>query len=236
MLSRSARPRQRIPLRHGPRPPGSARRSIAGRHPARGMSQPRLHRARRSPVLQIAICAVLVTSSLVAVRGLVRSLHSTSASIPRTPCLLDTDLHMAGYSGDRIPAMQRRMIDAVSDHPRRRRRRLIDASAAAHGLRVRPSSSPTHTTDFRPTNAAADAMTYSVSPGYFEAAGTRLARRPRASPGTTTKTPRASPWSTANSRVKVFGSRQRLSAAISRYWDGNALQVIGVVEDGKYAP
>ncbi len=51
-------------------------------------------------VVQIAICAVLVTSSMVAVRGLVRSLHSNFGFEPRNAMLVDTDLSMAGYSGD----------------------------------------------------------------------------------------------------------------------------------------
>ena len=70
-------------------------------------------------VVQIAICAVLVTSSMVAVRGLVRSLHSNFGFEPQNTMLVDTDLSMAGYSGDRVPAMQKRMIDAMADDSRR---------------------------------------------------------------------------------------------------------------------
>ena len=68
-------------------------------------------------VLQIAICAVLVTSSMVAVRGLVRSLHSNFGFEPRNAMLANTDLTMAGYSGDRMPAMQKRMIEAMETIP-----------------------------------------------------------------------------------------------------------------------
>ena len=68
-------------------------------------------------VVQIAICAVLVTSSLVAVRGLVRSLHSNFGFAPQGAMLVDTDLDMAGYSGDQVPVMQRRAIDAVAAIP-----------------------------------------------------------------------------------------------------------------------
>ena len=68
-------------------------------------------------VVQIAICAVLVTSSLVAVRGLARSLHGNLALSRTTSMLVDTDLSMAGYSGDQMPAMQRRMIDAMAAIP-----------------------------------------------------------------------------------------------------------------------
>ena len=48
-------------------------------------------------VVQIAICAVLVTSSMVAVRGLARSLHSNFGFDPQNTVLVDTDLRMAGY-------------------------------------------------------------------------------------------------------------------------------------------
>jgi hypothetical protein len=63
--------------------------------------------------VQIAICAVLVTCSLVAVRGLVRSRSGNSGFEPRNAMLANTVLSMAGYSGDRVPAMQRRMIEST---------------------------------------------------------------------------------------------------------------------------
>jgi hypothetical protein len=66
---------------------------------------------------QIAICAVLVTSSLVAVRGLARSLHTNLGFEPRHAILADTNLNMAGYQGGRVPEMQRRMVDAMETIP-----------------------------------------------------------------------------------------------------------------------
>ncbi len=85
-------------------------------------------------VVQIAICAVLVTSSLVAVRGLVRSLHSNFGFQPQGAMLVDTDLDMAGYSGDRVPIMQRRAIDAVAAIPGVTAVGLVDRPAAGHGM------------------------------------------------------------------------------------------------------
>ena len=54
---------------------------------------------------------------MVAVRGLMRSLHSNFGFEPRNAMLVDTDLSMAGYRGDAVPAMQKRMIDAVETIP-----------------------------------------------------------------------------------------------------------------------
>src|ERR1700675_91298 len=67
--------------------------------------------------VQIAICAVLVTSSMVAVRGVVRSLHGDFGFEPENVILADTDLDMAGYPDDAVPAMQKRMIESMQAIP-----------------------------------------------------------------------------------------------------------------------
>src|SRR5947208_8828722 len=67
--------------------------------------------------VQIAICAVLVTSSMVAVRGLSRSLHTHFGFEPHDTLLVSADLHMAGYTGDQVAPMQKRMLDAVAGIP-----------------------------------------------------------------------------------------------------------------------
>jgi hypothetical protein len=53
--------------------------------------------------VQIAVCAVLVASLVVSVRGPVRSLHGNFGFEPRKTMLMDTALQMAGYSGDTAP-------------------------------------------------------------------------------------------------------------------------------------
>src|SRR2546429_8216341 len=66
---------------------------------------------------QIAICAVLVTSSLVAVRGLAHAMHSNFGFEPQKSVLVGADLRMAGYRADQVPQVQKRMIDAVAAIP-----------------------------------------------------------------------------------------------------------------------
>ena len=84
-------------------------------------------------VVQIAICAVLVTSSMVAVRGLVRSLHSNFGFEPQNAMLVETALSMAGYSGDGVPAMQKRMIDALETIPGVKSVGLVDRLPLYYG-------------------------------------------------------------------------------------------------------
>ena len=85
-------------------------------------------------MVQIALCAVLVTSSLVAVRGLVRSLHSKFGFQPQNAFLVSTDLNMAGYHGDQVPVMQRRMLDAVANIPGVASAGLVDNLPLGLGL------------------------------------------------------------------------------------------------------
>ena len=183
-------------------------------------------------VVQIAICAVLVTSSLVAVRGLERSLHSNFGFDPQNIVLSATDLYMAGYEGDRVPQMERRMQETVAAIPG------VTAAGFNSGLPLTVGSGDDYvysdsTTDLRPTNYAADAMSYTISPGYFDAAGTRLL----AGRDLTQQDDKGSPKvAIVNQQfaVKVFGSVQKAIGGHFKYWAGERAEVVGVVENGKY--
>ncbi|MGA3032256.1 MAG: ABC transporter permease [Terracidiphilus sp.] len=183
-------------------------------------------------VVQIAICAALVTSSLVAVRGLVRSLRSSYGFVPQNVTIAETDLHMAGYSGDSIPQMQRRMLDAAAAIPGVTAVGCIDQIPL--GLGGGDSSVFTDTTtDYRPTNQAADAMNYRISPGYMEAAGTKLLAGRNLRSDDDKKAPTVA---VVNHQfaVMVFGSVEKAIGGHFKYWGGNRAEVVGVVEDGKY--
>ena len=89
--------------------------------------------------------------------------------------LMDTDLNMAGYHGDAVPAMQKRMIGAMETIPGVTSVGLIDLPPLASAGDTNPSPVFTgETTDLRPASAAATSATYSISPEYFRAAGTSL--------------------------------------------------------------
>ena len=183
-------------------------------------------------VVQIAICAVLVTSSLVAVRGLARSMHSSFGFVPQNAMLVESDMQMAGFTGERVPQMQRRMLDAVAAIPGVMAVGYVDNLALSLGN----SDSYVYTdstTDFRPTNQVADAMCYRASPGYLEAAGTRLLR----GRNLTLHDDKDSPGAALVNRqfaIKVFGSVDKAIGGHFKYWGGKRAEVVGVVEDGKY--
>ncbi len=183
-------------------------------------------------VLQIAICAVLVTSSLVAVRGLVRSLHSDYGFVPQNVMLVNTDLQMSGYTGDHRPQMQRRMLNAVSAIPGVTSVGLVDNLPLSLGSSDSYVYSDT-TTDYRPTNYIADAMNYNISPGYMHAAETRILAGRDLTYDDASKKPIVA---LVNRRfaVKVFGSVDKAVGGHFKFWSGNRAEVVGVVENGKY--
>lgn len=184
-------------------------------------------------VIQITICAVLMTSSIVAVRGLERSLHSNFGFDPHNSLLISSDLNMAGYSGDRVPAMQRRMLDAATALPGATAAGFIDTIPLGLGW-SETSVFRIGTTDFRESNETAESLSYSVSPGYFHAAETRLLAGRDVAWQDTATTP---PVAVVNREFarKLFGS---VAAAVGAHFiQGSAhthFLVIGVVEDGKY--
>jgi predicted permease len=182
--------------------------------------------------LQIAICAVLVTSSLVAVRGLARSMHSNFGFMPQNVMLVESGLNMAGYSEDRLPQMQRRMMDSVAAIPGVTSVGYIDHLPLGVGGGDSGVYSDT-TTDYRPTNIAAEAMNYDISPGYLQAAGTRLLAGRDLSMNDRKDAPIVA-LINHEFAIKVFGSVDKAIGGHFKYWGGKRAEVVGVVEDGKY--
>ena len=182
--------------------------------------------------LQIAICAVLVTSSLVAVRGLARSMHSNFGFVPQNVVLAGTELHMSGYADDRELQMQRRMLEAAVAIPGATAVGYVDHLPL--GLEGGDSDVfADSTTDFRPTNQVAEAMNYHISGGYIEAAGTRLLAGRDLTMQDDAKAPKVA-LINRQFAVKVFGSVNNAIGGHFKFNGGQRAEVVGVVEDGKY--
>jgi predicted permease len=182
--------------------------------------------------LQIAICAVLVTSSLVAVRGLARSMHSNFGFVPQNVVLGGTELHMSGYADERELQMQRRMLEAAANIPGATAVGYVDHLPL--GLEGGDSGVfADSTTDFRPTNQIAEAMNYHISGGYIDAAGTRLLAGRDLTMQDDAKAPKVA-LVNRQFAVKVFGSVNNAVGGHFKFWGGQRAEVVGVVEDGKY--
>jgi predicted permease len=185
-------------------------------------------------VVQVAVCAMLVTASLVALRGLVRSIHSNFGFRPQNAMLVDTDLNMAGYSGDGVPAMQRRMLDAIETTPGVTSAGLTDRMPldGENMMNSAPVFKDT-TTDLRPANAAADTVLQNISPGYFRAAGTDLLAGRIFTRHDDENAPRVVVVNQEFAR-KFFGSMENALGGYFKMANGTRVQIVGIVENGKY--
>ncbi|GGG96776.1 ABC transporter permease [Silvibacterium dinghuense] len=182
--------------------------------------------------LQISICAVLITASLVAVRGLARSLESSYGIHPAGAMLVQTDLEMAGYPREQWVPMQKKMLDAVAAIPG------VTSVGYADRLPLSIGGNDSDvytdaTTDYRSGTAIADAQKFDVSPDYFQAAGTALLAGRSFTLNDADPNPMVAVINREFAR-KVFGSVEKAIGAHFKVWGGERVLVVGVVEDGKY--
>jgi predicted permease len=145
--------------------------------------------------------------------------------------LVDTDLSMAGYSTERVPAMQRRMVEALEAVPG------VESVALSDNVPLGDGSSTTtvysdSTTDLRPANAAGRPFIFNISPGYFRAAGTALLTGREFTWHDDTDAPRVAVVNPEFAR-RLFGSTQVIGKHF-KLRDGTRAQVVGMVEQGKY--
>lgn len=184
-------------------------------------------------VVQVILCSVLLTASLVAVRGLSRNLHGYYGFQAKGAMLADVDLQMAGYNDQQAIGVQHRAVDALSALP---------GVLAAGTINFTPLSLSTSdsavyrdgTTDLRQSNSIAEASDYSISPGYLAAAQTKLLAGRDFNWHDDTNTPFVAIVNQTFAR-QVFSVRQSAEAIGRSFISvGKRWQVAGVVEDGKY--
>jgi predicted permease len=200
-----------------------------------GSGGSRRHRLNAREILlalQIAICAVLVASSLVAVRGLVASQRAPFGFDIDHTMLAQADLGMAGYTGDRVPPMQKRLIEAMEAVPG------VQAVALADGVPFDMGIGgamvfPENASDLIPAHAIAEPYLFRVSPGYFRAAGTRLLAGRDLSGQDSKDTPRVAVVNGVFAR-RLFGSADSAIGHLFKLKDGTRVEVVGIAEDGKY--
>jgi len=179
---------------------------------------------------QIAICTLLVTASLVAVRGMVRMLHAPLGFQPQGAILADVDLSEIEQRGDVLREKQKAMLEAVKGIPGVATAGAVNRVPFTGGLRGIPVFPP-GTTDFNLNNSVLAPYRFTISPGYFEAAGTRLVRARDVSWRDTTNTPYVAIVNETFAR-KMWGDMPAIGQRFILL--DHLREVVGVVEDGKY--
>jgi predicted permease len=179
---------------------------------------------------QIAICTLLVTASLVAVRGMQRAMHAPLGFQPQGAVRAEMDL-----KGDVALEKKKALIEAARGIPGVTAAGTVSRTPMTGGMHGIPIYRP-GTTELKLNNSALAPFVFTMSPGYLEAASTRLLSGRDVSWRDTTSTPYVAivneafarqMWGrTPSGEVPAIGQRFIL-------W-GKLTEVVGVAEDGKY--
>ena len=181
--------------------------------------------------VQITLCTFLVTASLVALRGMQRSLHAPLGFQPEGAVLAETDLHMGGHTDQSSTQIQQRLIEETRPIPGVTAVGTISETPLGSG----GSSTPVYlqnTTDFRVSNSVFGAKYFSVSPGYFRAAETKLLAGRDFTWHDNAQAPKVAIVNQTFARA-MFGNPLVVGMRF-KGGDGTSYEIAGVVEDGKY--
>jgi predicted permease len=197
-------------------------------------SAPAFHRfALRDLLLcvQIALCTLLVTASLVALRGMQRSLHAPLGFEPKGGMLAGTDLTMAGYREEEFLPLQKRMLEETARLPGVSAAGVIDRTLLGNGCCGSEGVFRAGTTDFR--KEVFDGRNFSISPGYLEAAGTRLVSGRNYTWHDDANSPQVAIVNATFARM-MFGNVPAVGQHFLLFGGTHPKEIVGVVEDGKY--
>src|SRR6266699_2591775 len=177
---------------------------------------------------QIIICTLLVTASLVAVRGMVRMLHTPLGFDPQNAMVAEMD--WPEVEGNIPLEKTKAIIDAARSVPGVTAAGTTSKVPFTGGLRGVPVYPP-GTTDFSLNNSVLAPYRFTISPGYFEAARTRLISGRDVSWRDTAQTPYVAIVNETFAR-KMWGETPAIGQRF--IFLDHLREVVGVVEDGKY--
>jgi predicted permease len=180
--------------------------------------------------LQIAICTLLVTASLVAVRGMQRTLELPLGFKPHGALLASIDVGQVEENGAVAMERQKATLEAARRIPGVTAVGAVSNSRLTGGLHGVPVFRPGET-DFQLRNSLLAPYAFSMSPGYLEAAGTRLLNGRDVAWTDIPSTPLVAVVNATMAR-SVWGNAPALGQRF--VLRGKLIEVVGVTEDGKY--
>jgi predicted permease len=182
-------------------------------------------------VLQVALCFVLVSACLLSLNGLTKAMTMRLGFRPQGVSVVGFELNLAGYSEEKGRQFQRQVLEAAE--------RLPGVTMAAYAncipLSLCLSRSSTVSEEV-PNPRPADTTTvayFQVSPRFFGTMGIELLAGREFDWHDDRKSPRVAVVNQAFVK-QVLHTNDALSKRFRFGLAGGLIQVIGVVEDGKY--
>jgi predicted permease len=181
-------------------------------------------------VIQIVVCTLLVTATLVALRGMTRALHEPLAFQPEGVTLAWADLRMAGHTDQEMLPLQKKMAEAAAAIPG------VTAASVADAVPFMGGGEwfvyRWGTTDFLPSHKAFAAPTFVIAPGYLKTAETPLLAGRDFTWHDDSKSPGVAIINETFAH-KLFGNTPAVGQRFA-LWETAKYEVVGVVPDGKY--
>jgi predicted permease len=181
--------------------------------------------------VQVALCFVLVAACLTSLRGLQSALRMPLGLNPSRVTMASFDVGLSGYSRDSGENLRRRALEEII--------RLPGVEAAAFGnslpLNIDQSSTGVYLDDRPdlPRSRMPRAIKYQVSPGFFDTLGIRILQG-RDIDWRDTSTSRRIVVVNEAFANQIFGERDVLGRRFRYGAQGPPIEVVGVVETGKY--
>jgi predicted permease len=182
--------------------------------------------------LQVALCVVLLSACLLSVAGLRQAVSVPLGFQPDGVAVAGFELGLAGYTEDQGREFQAQVVQAMSRLPG------VDAAAWSNSLPLSIDQSSTTVAaegaPEKPGSGIGGVTYYQVSPGFFRTLGTRLLTGRDFDGNDRRGSPRVAIVNETFAR-RVLGGPDAVGKRF-RYGfaGGPVVEVIGIVEDGKY--
>lgn len=181
-------------------------------------------------LVQVIVCTLLVSTALFAMRGVIQRLRAPLGIEPKNVTLAQVDLQVAGVPDAQSRIVQKRLLDTAEALPG-----VIDAATSDRVPFLGSwfwSVFSWDTKQLVPQHAAFTTVSYMVSPGYFHVAGTHLLSGRDFTPDDKPGSPTVAIVNETFAR-SLFGATNAVGKRF-KLFDPVRLEIIGVVEDGKY--
>jgi predicted permease len=182
-------------------------------------------------VVQVTLCVILISACLLSLRGLNDALTMDLGMKPSGVAMVGFELGLARYAPETQPAFQRRALEAVKVLPGI----TVAAYASALPLSIDVSSTSIFP-ESRPTlerRDAPQATRYRASPDFFRTIGTRIIEGRDFEWRDDAHAPRVAIVNATFART-ILRTESGVGQRFAYGPGGPLIEVIGVVEDGKY--
>jgi predicted permease len=181
-------------------------------------------------VVQVALCFVLVSASFLSLRGLQRALQMNLGFQPQHVSTVAFDLGVE-YSEERGRAFQRQALEAIQQLPG------VHSASYSNSVPLSIDQStigvyPADKADLRPSDRIS-VVRYQVSPDFFVTMGTKLLAGREFLWHDDAKSPEVAIVNLAFAK-RIFHSENVVGKRFAAYTLTHLVEVVGVVEDGKY--